>query len=280
MNSFDKPHYYNEIKDDVLLVYRKDTGYSNMFHIHNGYEIYIFLKGNVNFLVEHSCFHLERGNIAIVNPTEYHLAACLDDSIYERITLNISPAVLRLLSTNHTNLTSFFDLRESGTNNIILLSEEALSELLSLLKMLRDAQGSVTFASDLLAYAYLAQILYTICNYYISSNLISENIMPQIVSNSIQYVDSHISEDFSLSDIEAALSFNSRYISRQFKKYTGISLKSYILEKKIIFAKSLLSHGASVTEACYNSGFNDYSNFIRTFKLYTGTTPGAYKDLT
>ena len=53
MNSFDKPHYYDEIHDDILLVFRKQTHYRNIYHKHNGYEIYVFLSGNVNMLIEH-----------------------------------------------------------------------------------------------------------------------------------------------------------------------------------------------------------------------------------
>ena len=81
----------------------------------------------------------------------------------------------------------------------------------------------------------------------------------------------------SLSEIGKALNFNQNYISRLFKQNTGISLKQYILEKKITYAQSLLSQGYSVTDTCYKSGFVDYSNFIRTFKQYTGETPGAFK---
>ena len=101
--------------------------------------------------------------------------------------------------------------------------------------------------------------------------------MPPLVSNTIQYVEQHITENISLSDIGKALNFNQNYISRIFKQNTGISLKQYILEKKTTFAQSLLSQGYSVTDACYKSGFADYSNFIRTFKQYTGETPGSFK---
>lgn len=220
---------------------------------------------------------MKRGNIAIINPTEYHLAVSPDDSLYERITLNISPAMLRSLSTHVTNFNRFFDTRQCGVNNVILLPEDTLNELISLLQNLNDAIHSGQFGSDVLQRAYLAQILYTICNNYIVYKEISVNIMPSPVSNTIQYVEQHVAEHISLSDIGEALNFNQNYISRLFKQNTGISLKQYILEKKITYAQSLLSQGYSVTDACYKSGFMDYSNFIRTFKQYTGETPGAFR---
>ena len=277
MDTFNQPHYYDEITKDILLVYRSNVHHYDMYHRHNGYEIYIFLKGNVNFLVENSCVHLERGNIAIINPTEYHRAVSLDNSLYERITLNISSSMLRSLSTGSTNFNNFFDSKQHGVNNIILLPEDILNKLLSLIDSLNDAFNSDSFGNDVLQKAYLAQILHLICNNYIVYKHLSVNIMPPLVSDTMQYIENHIHENFSLNDIEKALSFNNRYISRMFKQSTGISLKQYILEKKITLAQKLLAEGCSVTDACYNSGFNDYSNFIRTFKQYTGTTPGSFK---
>ncbi|MDE6636215.1 MAG: AraC family ligand binding domain-containing protein, partial [Lachnospiraceae bacterium] len=167
MDTFNQPHYYDEIPEDILLVYRSNVHHYDIYHRHNGYEIYIFLKGNVNFLVEHSCVHLERGNIAIINPSEYHRAVSLDDSLYERITLNISPATLRRLSTSQTNFSRFFESKQHGVNNIILLPEDILDKLLSLIDSLNDALHSDSFGNDVLQRAYLSQILHLICNNYI-----------------------------------------------------------------------------------------------------------------
>ena len=277
MPQFDKPYYYDNIEDNILLVYREGTHYHNIFHNHNGYEIYFFVEGNVDLLIGHSCFHLEPRSIAIIEPNEYHLANCLDDSMYKRITLNLTPQVLRQLSTDRTDFINFFERRENNVNNIIKPDEDVYNELLSLLSKLNESLNSDDFGSDIMAHSHLLHILYLICNNYIASNSISPDIMPPVVSGTIRYVDKHISEDFDLEDIQKEIGFNSRYLSRQFKKYTGISLKSYILEKKINLAKMYLANGESVTYACFNSGFNDYSNFIRTFKQYTGITPGSFK---
>ena len=89
MDLLNQPHYFDEIKNDILLMYHKGTNYHNTYHKHNGYEIYLFLRGNINLLIEHSCFHLEKGNLAIMNPSEYHLAVSLDDSVYELSLIHI-----------------------------------------------------------------------------------------------------------------------------------------------------------------------------------------------
>ena len=56
----------------------------------------------------------------------------------------------------------------------------------------------------------------------------------------------------------------------------GMTLREYIISRRVEYAKKLLSEGKNVSEACELSGFGDYSNFIRTFTLIAGTSPGKY----
>ena len=45
----------------------------------------------------------------------------------------------------------------------------------------------------------------------------------------------------------------------------------------LCLAKRILEQGASVTEACYESGFNDCSYFIKCFRKSVGFTPYQYR---
>lgn len=278
MTESNNMHYiYDEIKENILLEHRIGEKYCAAFHKHNGYEIYLFLQGDINLLVEHSCVHLERGALAIMNPTEYHLAVSLDGGLYERYTLNLNSNFLRSLSTSKTNFISFFNKRIPGQNNIVILPEEDIQTILGLYVSLKQALGNVTFCSDILANSYCMQILYFVCNRFIEAKNIPENIMPPLITRTIQYINDNIDKPLTLAELENELSYNRDYISKQFKQYTGMSIKKYILEKKIALAESLLATGQSVTDVCYNTGFNDYANFIRTFKKYTGHTPKQSK---
>lgn len=267
------PCIYEEIKENMLLEHRMGGNYKNIFHRHNGYEIYLLLQGDIHMLVEHSCVHIGRGALAIMNPTEYHLAVSLDGGLYERYTLNLTTRFLRSLTTDQTNLISFFNKRSPGQNNIVTLSEEDIQTLLALFASLKSALDSDAFCSDILANSYCMQTLYFVCRKFIEAENIPVNIMPPIITRTIRYINDHITESFTLADIGNELSYNKDYIGKIFKQYTGIPLKTYILEKKTDLAQSLLAQGQSVTDTCFNTGFKDYANFIRTFKKYTGHTP-------
>lgn len=61
-----------------------------------------------------------------------------------------------------------------------------------------------------------------------------------------------------------------------FKKYTGSTIHSYILEKKIEFSKQLLVQGLSIHEICDCIGFDDPNYFGNVFKKRVGKTPKDY----
>ncbi len=64
---------------------------------------------------------------------------------------------------------------------------------------------------------------------------------------------------------------------RFFKEKTGKSLFEYVSDMRISYACRLITEGKlSVSQICYESGFNNLSNFNRTFKRNTGFTPSAY----
>ena len=101
---------------------------------------------------------------------------------------------------------------------------------------------------------------------------------PELWSEKAMYCIERNFSVYQTADVAKALNVNENYLSRVFKSETGISLNNYIIQRKIAEAKKLLYNGASVKDACTSSGFNDCSNFIRTFKKFTGVSPGTIKN--
>ena len=83
-----------------------------------------------------------------------------------------------------------------------------------------------------------------------------------------------------ISELSERLFVNVSHLSAIFKEEYGITLANYLIIRKLAEAKKFLYMGVSVKEACFLSGFHDYSNFIRTFKKFEGHPPGALSKLT
>lgn len=214
-----------------------------------------------------------------MRPNELHRVECFDLKVYERITLNIRTNLLHELSTKQTDLTRCFEERPFGRDNMIYLNELQINEFIFLASNLEKLQESNEYGHDLMVKSYLYQILIFVNNLFLKKNNEDPiNIMPPIVSKAMLYIDNHLTEPITMTDIANHVHHNPTYISRYFKKVTGVSLQQYIIYKRIILAKKYLLEGYSLNDTCRLSGFNDYSNFARTFKKQTGCSPKKYQE--
>lgn len=60
---------------------------------------------------------------------------------------------------------------------------------------------------------------------------------------------------------------------RKFKEETGFTIHSYITSKRLLFARSLIAQGIPVMKASEQSGFHDYTTFVRAYKKQFGSAP-------
>lgn len=247
------------------------------FHLHNNYEIYLFLQGDVNYFVEQSVYPLKRGNVLIFNNNEIHGPTFLSDCAYERGVIHFSAKFAESLSTPQTNLLQCFTNRTIGTHNMTTLNENQISDFLNLLNKIIDCQKNTTYGNDVLEAAYLCELLVMVNTLYSTNDVwVKLHPMSDKLKQVLAYINSNIQSEISLEMLAKLFSTDKCYLARLFKKETGSTIYNYILLKRISLAKKLLSEGYNVTEVCMLTGFNDYSNFIRTFKKTTGYPPAKY----
>ncbi len=106
----------------------------------------------------------------------------------------------------------------------------------------------------------------------------TENFSNASFMKILLYVDSHYTEDISLSGIAKVLFMSPSYIGQLFKKETGITFVQYLTQKRLEDAKQMLtSTDMLVTDISASVGFNDYFYFCRIFKKNTQLTPMQYR---
>ncbi|MDF2484463.1 MAG: AraC family transcriptional regulator [Herbinix sp.] len=269
---------YAPVVEDILYEHKitNTRNFTYPYHRHDGYEIYLFLGGKVHCYIEQACYPLQRGDLITFHPEEMHRVVCLDDLTYERISINIKPLCVHNLSMPSTNLSSCFEHRPLGKNNITRLTNQEVNHFILLSHHLGDALCTSGYGSDVMSNVALAQLLLLVNLAYQKHSVQVKDIMPELISQTMSYIDEHLLGDITLKKLSNEFFTSGTYISRQFKKHTGLTLRSYILDKRISLAKTQLASGKSVTEACYLSGFSDYANFIRSFTKLTGISPGRF----
>ena len=99
-----------------------------------------------------------------------------------------------------------------------------------------------------------------------------------VISEVKKYIDEHIGEKISRSEIADYVFLNENYLSRLFHKEVGCSISKYILEKRLALSKKLLIQTKlSVSEIGERVGYDTTTYFVRIFKQETGKTPNEFR---
>ncbi len=279
----DNKYQLHLIDNDVICFYHSDSNIKNQgsvvpYHRHDAYEIYLFLEGNTDFYLEKSCYRLQRGDMTVVAPTQLHRSVCLDEGAYKRYGINIKPFLLDRLSSAATDLKSCFSTQSDRTH-LAHLSEAEIEQFIAIFDRLQQALDSREYGQDILVLAETARLLVFVNRVFCSPCQNPDNIMPKLVRDIMMYIEEHLTEEISLEGLAQNFYLSHDYISRQFKSATGLTIRSYLLDQRICRAKTCLLEGKSVTQACLESGFSDYANFIRSFTKHEGVSPGKYKKI-
>jgi len=95
-----------------------------------------------------------------------------------------------------------------------------------------------------------------------------------------KYVRNHFTdEELPLSTVAVLVNMTVPSFCRYFKKHTHKTFTQFVNEFRIVHATKLLSEtDASISDVCYDSGFNNFSHFNRNFKKITGKSPRDYRN--
>lgn len=91
------------------------------------------------------------------------------------------------------------------------------------------------------------------------------------------WIAAHAGHDISLDQAAAEAGLSPFHFLRLFKRALGVTPHQYLLRCRLRAGARLLGEGASVTDAAYDAGFNDLSNFVRTFHRAAGVSPGYFQ---
>lgn len=90
----------------------------------------------------------------------------------------------------------------------------------------------------------------------------------------IDYIETHLTEDISLSELALEAGLSKFHFSRLLKHAIGLTPHKYVLKRRIERATHVLQQGdLTIAQVAYKFGFADQSHFTRVFKQVKGITP-------
>lgn len=250
----------------------------SLLHSHDGYEVVLFLGGDVSLYVEADGKKLERGDMALIAPNSFHGLYLTDIPGYERIVLNFREEYVRSFNDTETDLTMCFKRVPGNKLNLIHLSDDQLKDFIRIGDAMSDSISNPGFGANVLTRSYFSEFL-------VKANRIAEaapspyhsSNVPPVVKKIFEFITENLTADLTVEMVALNLHHNSDYLNRSFKKVTGYPLKHYIIAKKLTLAQQYLRQGYSPYDACFMSGYNNYSSFSRRFTEAFKISPKAYQ---
>lgn len=263
---------------DFEIAHKWDTDLKDVeLHHHDFYEVDFLISGDVTYVIESRVYHVEPGQIVIINPQELHQVYIQADAApYERYMLWITPSFLQSLSTANTNLCRCFDQTGPQHGNLMQLTPQQQKLITAMMTALLREQEQSDFGSELMRQNLLTELM-------IHINRLAEcNDPPRpmdedtIIARVIAYINDHYHERLSL-DLLAERFFVSKYhLSHEFTRQIGTGIYQYIQKKRLLIARQLIAQGHRPAEVYAPCGFGDYAAFYRAFRNVYGQSPREY----
>lgn len=258
--------HYRDMKPEVVAL-----------HHHDFYEIYYFLSGQVDFRIEGRSYHLQPGDLLLINPMELHRPEIGLKTLYDRIVIWVDKSFLTSLSSETLDLAACFDTGTPHHTNLLRPNKIKRNMLEQLLFRLNKEYYSSEYASSAYAQGLLLQILAELnrlANEAEDRSAIHES--PTLVTRALMYINTHYQENITLDQLAQMFFVSKYYLSHEFSNQVGTSIHRYLIFRRLMRANELIRSGeppARVYQAC---GFGDYANFYRAFKTEYGISPSAF----
>lgn len=236
-------------------------------HCHTMNELYFFVGGGGNFLVENTLYKLAPGDLILLRPGEYHRFIPTAPGGYERYSLHFDGALMR----DYPTLLKPFSDRQAGTYNLLRPDRELFTDLFYRLdtaaRLPQEAQQTLSL--------FLLGELLTYVSVFADDRIrfIGGEHMPLLVEQMLQYIHEHLAEPLSLDILSEQVFMTKPHISRVFKGAMGMAPMEYVTRKRIQLARQYLLEGEGAEDTAVRCGFGDYSSFYRAYRRIVGRSP-------
>jgi len=254
------------------------------WHFHPEYEIALILKSHGKQFIGTSVEEFEEGDIFFIGSNVPHVL--INDQIYHRGNPDLRAEAIvvqfseNLLCQHLLDRPEFYPIGELLKKSTfgIKLSGPTRNDLHDYLrKMVRQ--------ESIIQFAMLIRILNMIersGDYRLVSTQQSEEKKGDKRSKRIEIITEFLldnyHQDITLRQAARHINMNVSSFCRYFKKHTRKTFSRYLNELRINYACKLLSDETlSVSQICFDVGFNNLSHFYRQFRIVTDKTPKEYR---
>lgn len=280
-------HIHREITpltgNDCFLIFdRERFGFNFPIHFHPEFELnYIYNAAGAKRVVGDHIGEISNRELVLVGPHLYHGWENQNNSKTEylhEITVQFPPD---LFSTTFLNKNVIRPINEllNNANRGVLFSEETIKIAENKLFTLSKKRGFDSFLEfmSLLYDLAISRDQKTLTNISFSQKDGFQN--SEKIKTIYNYLQLNYYKKLKVEDMAALVDLSVISFSRMIKQRTGKTFVDFLNELRLGFAtRQLIESTKSITEICFECGFQNISNFNRIFKKSQGCTPSEFRE--
>lgn len=245
------------------------------YHYHDFHKLIWFISGKVEYHIEGKAYKLEPYDILLVNKGDIHRPFVDSSEPYERYVFYISSEFLGEHSEPGSDLEMCFRMADQEQGKVIRLSPGESSAFFETVRLLEKAVGTQEYAADMYSRILLLKLLVELNRCCVRNPEVFHKTAryDKKIVEIIHYINENLSKELTIESLSARFYLSRYHMMRKFKEETGYSMHQYILEKRILAARSMILGGMQATVASAECGFKDYSTFSRAYKKLLGQLP-------
>lgn len=249
------------------------------FHYHDFHKIVIPISGDITYIIEGKSYYLNPYDILLVGHYEIHKPVISANSCYERIVIWIKNEFIEAQSPDKDDISLCFSQAISERFGLVRMQQKERIYMQELLQQLEETLSSFDYASDLLSTTYFLQFMISLNRlFFISLQKKDQSILKydRQIEEILTFINANLTENLTNDKLAERFFLSKYHLMHKFKKETGYTLHYYIEQKRLVCASARIKEGTPVTKAALESGFMDYSTFLRAFRKKYHTSPRDY----
>ncbi len=260
----------------TVSLYTNIENVQSVVHSHPYYELILPVRGSVvRYSIGGSIFDLQLGELIFFPSGIYHSGLFhVTDSVSDRIVVQINAALWNRISLM-TGLS-----KNSWQQKLVILDAEATArwDIRGLLERLGHSCRLDDSIRGSILDCEISELLLLLDHQLMHQDSAAPGAYNELVTRAVAYLQSHYTDpNLTVSQL-AKYTYTSReHLSRVFKEYTLESVHSYLTNLRMQHCRNALALGDSVLDACNDSGFSNYSSFLKSFRSLYGVTPTEYR---
>ncbi|TVT69461.1 MAG: helix-turn-helix domain-containing protein [Pseudomonas sp.] len=254
------------------------------WHNHKEYELHLIVASSGKVFVGDYVGNFGPDSLFLTGPHLPHnwISQVEDGEVVAKrdMLVNFTDEMLEAGHAVFSELRTFTPMLERSRYGIEFRCSQTIALARQLMQQIADSRGATRLGYFLIMLELLAR-----CDDYqllsgATSAQLSDEQQADRTNMAVNYIFEHYMRELPLEEVASHLGMKPTYFSRFFKRATGRCYVEFVNSLRI--SKScelLLDQDKPVTDVCFESGFNNLSNFNRRFQQLKGMTPSCYRRL-